>query len=459
MEVDEFEQFLRAGEGISIEFKRCGGNPEADTFESICAFANRQGGTLFLGIADDGSVPGITASRSLEVQRQVANAVNNPKLFNVPPALELEELHVEGRVVVRVWVPASPAVHRYKGVVYDRIADADIRLTTDSQLSAIYARKQGHYSERKVFRYLGKSDLRLDLLPRVREMARAKRADHPWATMDDDSLLRSSNLYLKDYETGEEGFTLAAALLLGKDEVISSILTSYKTDAYVQLVDRDRYDDRVTVRTNLIEAYDALLAFCRKHLPDKFFVEGVQSISLRDLLARELISNTLMHREYSSPFPAKLVIDGRGLRTENASRPRIVGALAPGRFNPLSKNPIIAEFFANIGLADALGSGTRNLFKYSWAYGGGRPTLVDGDVFEAVVPLAPVEGAVPQQSLGVDAAIEHMLDDYGFATVSAVARVAGVTERTVRRHIAPLVSAGEVVATGSTRDRRYVRAE
>lgn len=143
------------------------------------------------------------------------------------------------------------------------------------------------------------------------------------------------------------------------------------------------------------EAYDALLAFCRKHLPDKFFVEGVQSISLRDLLARELISNTLMHREYSSPFPAKLVIDGRGLRTENASRPRIVGALAPGRFNPLSKNPIIAEFFANIGLADALGSGTRNLFKYSWAYGGGRPTLVDGDVFEAVVPLAPVEGAVP----------------------------------------------------------------
>ncbi len=98
-------------------------------------------------------------------------------------------------------------------------------------------------------------------------------------------------------------------------------------------------------------------------------LEGTQVVSLRDVNCRELIVNTLIHREYTSPFPAKLVIDTEGIRTEDASRPRFIGQLTPDRFNPLPKNPIIADLFTNIGLSDTLGSGTRNLFKYSWAYG------------------------------------------------------------------------------------------
>lgn len=109
-------------------------------------------------------------------------------------------------------------------------------------------------------------------------------------------------------------------------------------------------------------------------------------VSLRDVICRELIVNTLIHREYTSPFPAKLVIDTGGIRTENASRPRFIGQLTPDRFNPLPKNPIIADLFINIGLADTLGGGTRNSFKYSWAYGSSQPMLTEGDVFEATVP-------------------------------------------------------------------------
>ena len=454
MNLEDFRACQRQGEGVSIEFKRCGNVPGPDTYETICAFANRQGGNIFLGVLDDGTVQGVDARRVVAVRRSVANAVNNPELFNVPPLLEMDELEVDGKVIVSIWVPAGSVVHRFKGVAYDRVADADVRLETDLQLHNLYSRKQMGYSERKVYPYLEKGDLRLDLLPRVRDMARARRGDHPWTRMDDDALLKSANLYLKDYETGAEGFTLAAALLLGKDEVIASVAPAYKTDAYVQVENKDRYDDRVVIKTNLIEAHDELLAFVQKHLPDRFFLDGAQTISLRDLIARELISNTLRHREYSSPLPAKLVIDGQGLRTENASRPRYLGRLTPEAFNPLPKNPIIAEFFANVGLADVLGSGTRNLFKYSWAYGGGQPVLVEGDVFKATVPLGSV-GRVKGVA-DVDAVIERMLVDYGSVSVGTVADVAGVTERTVRRHIAPLIKDGKLVAVGSTRNRRYV---
>ena len=457
METRELDTVLRQGEGISIEFKRCGSLPERDTFESICSFANRQGGNIFLGVLNNGTVVGVDKKRCLEIQRNIVNTINNPTLFNVAPALELEEITYRDATVIRIWVPVSSIVHRFKGIVYDRSSDADIKIETDTQLAALYIRKQEYYSERKVYRYLKKEDLRLDLLPRVRSMARAKRTNHPWATLDDDTLLRSANLYLKDYTTGEEGFTLAGALLLGRDEVISSINPTYRTDAYVQLDDKDRYDDRLVVRTNLIEAYDALLGFVQKHLPDRFFLEGTQAVSLRDIIARELITNTLMHREYTSPLPAKLVIDGNGIRTENANRPRFIGVLSPDRFNPLPKNPIIADFFSNIGLAESLGSGTRNLFKYSWIYGGEKPILREGDVFTALVPFQNRDAA-QGKGRDVDETITFMLTSYGYVNIATVADIAGVTERTVRRHISPLVKSGKLIATGSTKDRRYIPA-
>lgn len=52
-----------------------------------------------------------------------------------------------------------------------------------------------------------------------------------------------------------------------------------------------------------------------------------------------------------------------------------------------SQNPIIASFFRNIGYAEQLGSGVRNLYKYSKYYSGKEPEFVEGDVFRITVPL------------------------------------------------------------------------
>lgn len=54
---------------------------------------------------------------------------------------------------------------------------------------------------------------------------------------------------------------------------------------------------------------------------------------------------------------------------------------------PNPKNPIIASFFRNIGWSDRLGSGVRNIFKYSKYYSGEEPEFVEGDVFRIIVPL------------------------------------------------------------------------
>ena len=43
--------------------------------------------------------------------------------------------------------------------------------------------------------------------------------------------------------------------------------------------------------------------------------------------------------------------------------------------------------FLYIGYADKLGSGVRNLYKYSKIYSGKDPEFIEGDVFKIIVPL------------------------------------------------------------------------
>ena len=50
---------LTIGENLNIEFKRAGDGPKADTFEYVCAFLNKAGGDLLLGVDDDGTVVGL----------------------------------------------------------------------------------------------------------------------------------------------------------------------------------------------------------------------------------------------------------------------------------------------------------------------------------------------------------------------------------------------------------------
>ena len=210
---------------------------------------------------------------------------------------------------------------------------------------------------------------------------------HPWTAMDDQELLKSAGLYGRDIATGEEGYNLAAIMLLGKDDVILNVAPAYVTDALVRKVNVDRYDDREIIKTNLIESYDRLLEFGRKHLPDKFFLEDTVNKSLRNTIVREMVSNTLMHREFSGNYTAKFVIEKERMYVENANRAANDGCITVDNLEPNPKNPVIAAFFRNIGYADQLGSGVRNLFKYSKYYSGQEPKFIENDVFRIIVPL------------------------------------------------------------------------
>ncbi len=85
--------------------------------------------------------------------------------------------------------------------------------------------------------------------------------------------------------------------------------------------------------------------------------------------------------------PAKLIIEKNRIWTENWSRTQWKGKISLENFTPYPKNPIIAKFFVNIGYADSLGSGVRNLYKYTKIYSNAKPDIEEGDVFRLIVPI------------------------------------------------------------------------
>ena len=60
--------------------------------------------------------------------------------------------------------------------------------------------------------------------------------------------------------------------------------------------------------------------------------------------------------------------------------------------DPMPKNPVVANFFTQMGRSEELGSGVRSLYKCSRLYTGRLPGMLGGDSFETFAP-APLSAA------------------------------------------------------------------
>jgi ATP-dependent DNA helicase RecG len=240
--------------------------------------------------------------------------------------------------------------------------------------------------------------------------------NHPWLSLDNRELLEKAGLWKTDYYSGQEGYTLAAALLLGKDEVIQNIVPHYKIDALVRIHNLDRYDDREYIQTNLIEAYEQLMAFVAKHLPDKFYLEGDQRVSLRTKIFREVVANLIVHREYTNAHPSTFIIYTDRVETENANNPHGNGPIDPNKFTPYPKNPTIAKFFIQLGRVEELGSGVLNVVRLIREYADtGTAQFIEGATFKMIIPVdADGKNEITVHDIVNDAAsdlVSKLIDD------------------------------------------------
>lgn len=415
MTKEEIKKLIASGEKIDVELKESKNTLNKDIYDTVASFNNRTGGHIILGVNDKREIVGVNPAKVDKMIKDFTTAINNPKKVYPPLYLTPEHIVVDGKDLIYIRVPEGNQVCRHGSRIFDRSYEGDVNITDSSELVyKLYARKQGSYFVNKVYPNLTLECLDASIISKVRKRASIRNQSHSWKDMTDEELLRSANLILIDPQTNREGLTLAAILLFGKDNTIMSVLPQHKTDAIFRVVNKDRYDDRDVITTNLIDSYDRLIAFGQKHLNDLFVLDGIINVSARDRILREIVSNTLAHRDYSSGFPAKMIIDDERIVLENSNLAHGIGALDIKKFEPFPKNPPISKVFREIGLADELGSGMRNTYKYTRLYSGTDPIFEEGDIFRTIVPLKRIAtekvGSEEEDNVNVALENEHIAE-------------------------------------------------
>jgi len=131
--MSELKALVAGGEGLHLEFKRKAAHPEKIVTE-IVAFANTEGGTLLVGVGDDGSLPGIKYPEEevLSIQQAVT------KLVRPPLMMEVEALEISSaRFVVKFSVSKSDKRPHFillpgaKKETYVRHADMSIKASRE----------------------------------------------------------------------------------------------------------------------------------------------------------------------------------------------------------------------------------------------------------------------------------------------------------------------------------------
>lgn len=371
------------GEDIHVEYKSCIDKVSGSVYETICSFLNHGGGTILLGVNDDGKIIGVNPSQAENMKKAIINATNNPELFIPSANIYPEIVDIEGKTIIALDVQTSDAVYQFKKHFYDRNGDADVDVTNQGNLlQSLFERKSNHIFEKRIVEGLTINDLDHETFEMCRQFVKNAIREHPWITMNDEEILRSCQLIRKDSITGEEHLCYAALLLFGTDDALFNYCPRYRIellyhqcsyDAFQTGLTTSSYDNRETIRCNLLKGYGIIQRFVLRYLPDKYYVpnNSVQRQDLRWLLFREIGANMLVHADYSLGYASFFDIYTDRVVTRN--RTRLVSAakediIGIDQLENYTKNPLIVNVFRNLGWVEDLGSGSRKIKTYAPLY-------------------------------------------------------------------------------------------
>ena len=382
MTADKFIALTRKGEDTRIEYKTCTEEVSESLYESVCSFLNHSGGQILVGVQNDGTILGVNPDKVEQLRTDIVNCINNPELFLPCPYFTPRIMEVEGKSVMLLDIPCGQYVYRFKGRYWDRNDDADIDVTDQPELLlSIFERKNPHLFEERFVDGLTMEGLDPNTFQYCRNVIQSRQPSHAWLQLSDEDILTATHLAVRDGDKLKIKY--AALILFGTDNALAELMPRYRFEALFHMCTHadyedmkkfpSRYDDRRTIRQNLIRVYDQLAEFVARYMPDKFYMspETGQREDLRWDLMREIVGNMCVHTDFGSGYACFFHVFKDRVLTKNPTRllPEIPeGELTIQQLSNYTKNPLLARVFHELHWAEDLGSGTRNILRYAPLY-------------------------------------------------------------------------------------------
>ena len=384
MNTDRFIKLSKIGEGTTIEYKTCTEQISDSLYETVCSFLNHSGGQILVGVRNNREIIGVNSEKAETMKANIITAIKNPELFLPCPYFTPQIVEVDGKTVIYLDIPCGQYVYRYKGRYWDRNGDADIDITDHPELMlTVFERKNPHLFEERTVEDLTMEHLDHNTFQFCRNILAVTKPEHAWLQLSDEDILVHTRLAKRDTATGALKLKYAALILFGTDEAIADFIPRYRFEAmfhlctYEQYNDErqfpNRYDDRRTMRSNLIKIYNELVQFTERWLPDKFYLPTgtTQRVDLRLELFREIIANLCVHTDYSAGYACFYHVFKDRVVTKNPTRllseiPE--GQLTLQQLSNYTKNPLLVRVFHELSWVEDMGSGTRNILRYAPLY-------------------------------------------------------------------------------------------
>lgn len=356
---------LSAGESLTVEFKRHRNHndlPRNELVENVVCLANGDGGSLVLGVEDDGTVSGYgpvpvdTAALAAFILNRTQPGVS----------VDITEHEVEGRTVVVIDVPDMGRVVGTKSGTYKRRSmqadgtPACIPFLPEEMLSA------GLFAARQDYAVLPAGgaawgDVSAAEFDRFRSLCRDAGGDDVLATLEDKEICRA--LRVVDQSTGLP--TIGAVLMFGTSAALERWIPTAEVQFQVRSED-DSLTRNVAERPPLFAAFEWLTERVDAVNDETEVMVGLLRVGLRripDEVAREAVANALVHRDYTEMGSVRVSVTPTTVSVVNpGSLPRGV-TLANLLETSVPRSPAIADAFRRAGLVDRAGRGISKMFR------------------------------------------------------------------------------------------------
>ena len=465
------ERIIPKNESLTVEFKSdLKKYPDSDIFEAVVAFANTEGGSLFLGVEDDGEITGVHELHKNPITLSAYIANNT-----VPPVSIRAEIIDEEKPVLQISVPKS-----YSGIV--ATVSGKIlrrRLKADGQPENTPMYPSEIATRLSDLRLLDYSTLPLPEastddfdpleLDRMRQSILSYDGEKSLLELSNEELFKALG-FVRDMNH-QLMPTVLGLLMIGRVDSIKRFIPTHQTSFQVLEGTNVLINDDFTLP--ILASIEKLNTYLEAWNPQREIEMGLFRMPAPDFdkrALREAIVNAYSHRDYTKMGRVRVSITDEGLTISNPGG-FIEGVTIKNLLTaePHGRNPALTDALKRTGLAEKTGRGIDRIFEGSLIYG---RTMPDYSASNTVTVSLFIPRSAPniqiaemvsneQKRLGRPLPINTLLvlnylKDAPRSDNHQISEALNLSETVVKTVLEKAIESGLVEAYGSGRGRNYI---
>ncbi|MGB9727711.1 MAG: RNA-binding domain-containing protein [Nitrososphaeria archaeon] len=419
----EIKKFLLVGESEKVKFKNSL-SEEDEILETICAFLNSSGGTILVGVDDNGNIVGVDIGK-----KTVEDLINKIKFSIEPmviPQIEIFKSDDKNIVAIKV-LEGMDKPYFLKGVVYKRFGKTNQKVSREMLERMIVEKHKELVS-------FEERSLDVDF----KDFDEGKIKDFVSVVKD----VRNIDLI---YSTVEE-FLERLGLIRNGKPTYGAVLCFFK---YPQIhvpyaiVKCGRFKDSIVIDDkeyggDLISQVKESLGFLKNHINSFYTVDEsgkrIENYEIPVWVLREVLVNAIVHRDYSIPSPTYVKVFDDRIEVINPGNllPPLTTEDLKREHPSILRNQKIANIFFLYGYVERWGYGTNRIIELCAKNGLKEPEFIEDKGFFKVIIYRKMLNELEKTILEL---IKNNIN-----TSKSIAKKLKINDRTVRKYLSSLVS-------------------